>query len=218
MADSESTEMYLKSILELDGAEEPIAIARIAERVGVSAVSANEMVKRLVERDLVVHTPYKGVELTSSGHRRALSVVRRHRLWECFLVEHLSISWEQSHDLACQLEHATAEAVTEGLAAFLGHPALCPHGNPIPSPEGELPVTDHVPLSELEVGEGGVIARIYREETTLLEYLAERGLYPGTRVAVEEIAPYGDPLTVDAGGNMHVLGRQIAAHILLERD
>lgn len=218
MADSESTEMYLKSILELDGAEEPVAIARIAERVGVSAVSANEMVKRLIERDFVVHTPYKGVELTAAGLFRARSVVRRHRLWECFLVDHLNISWQQSHDLACQLEHATAEAVTEGLAAFLGHPALCPHGNPIPSPEGELPPMDHVPLSELEVGEGGVIARIYREETTLLEYLAERGLYPGTPVAVEEIAPYGDPLTVMAGTARHVLGRQIAAHILLERD
>lgn len=218
MGDSESTEMYIKTIFELDGHEEPVAISRIAERLGVSAVSANEMMKRLSDRDLIIHTPYKGVQLTNTGRRRALNVVRRHRLWECFLLDHLDIAWEKTHDLACQLEHSTADEVTERLAAFLGHPATCPHGNPIPASDGGMPGPADVPLSELEVGAAGHISRIFREETTLLEYLAERGLYPGVPVRVEDIAPYSGPLTLRVDGTEHVLGRGIAAHIFISLD
>ena len=217
MAESESAEMYLKTIFEFDGEAEPVAISRVAERLGVSAVSATEMMKRLGERELLIHTPYKGVQLTDLGRRRALNVVRRHRLWERFLVEHLGVAWERAHDLACQLEHATADEVTEGLAAFLGHPGTCPHGNPIPSPDGALDVPADVALSEMGIGDSGVISRIYREETTLLEYLAERRIYPNTPIQVEDIAPYNGPLTVSVDGTEHVLGRGIGAHILVKR-
>jgi DtxR family Mn-dependent transcriptional regulator len=215
MAESESTEMYLKTIFELKDGDEPVAISRIAERLGVSAVSANEMIKRLGERDLVVHTPYKGVQLTEIGQRRSLSVVRRHRLWERFLVDHLDISWEQSHDLACQLEHATAEAVTEGLADFLGGPETCPHGNAIPTADGVLAERRTVPLSEMEVNQSGTVARIYREEAPLLKYLADHGVYPGLRIEVEDIAPYNGPLTVQVDGTQIILGREIAARVLI---
>jgi DtxR family Mn-dependent transcriptional regulator len=218
MAESESTEMYLKSIFELDDGESPVAISQIAERLGVSAVSANEMVKRLVERNMVTHTPYKGVTLTDLGYRRALNVVRRHRLWEVFLVDHLNISWEQSHDLACRLEHATADEVTESLAAYLGNPTTCPHGNAVPTPEGDLDEPETVPLNEMSVGESGHIRRIYREETPLLDYLAERGVFPGLPVAVEDLAPYNGPITVLVGGKPVVLGREIAARVLIQPD
>lgn len=218
MAESESTEMYLKTILELgDENQEPVAISRIAERLGVSAVSANEMIKRLVERDMVVHTPYKGVEFTELGRRRGLSVLRRHRLWECFLVSQLGVSWENSHDLACQLEHATADEVTERLDAFLNHPEVCPHGSLIPGPQGNYEEPPAIPLSEMEIGAAGTIRRIYREETPLLEYLAERNVLPGLSVAVLDVAPYNGPLTVRVGDGEVVLGREIAARILVVR-
>lgn len=219
MADSESTEMYIKSIFELtedDG--EPVAISQIAERLGVSAVSANEMIKRLAERDLLVHTPYKGVHLTDLGRRRALNVVRRHRLWERFLVDYLDVPWENAHDPACQLEHATADEVTERLAAFLNNPETCPHGNPIPTQDGQLVELDEITLNEMEAGESGRISRIYREETPLLEYLAERGIYPTMPITVQDIAPYNGPLTVTVDGAEHVLGRGIAARILVQRS
>ena len=219
MAESESTEMYLKTILELEDADqEPVAISRIAERLGVSAVSANEMIKRLVDRELVVHTPYKGVEFTELGRRRGLNVLRRHRLWECFLVEYLHVTWEDSHDLACQLEHATADEVTERLAAFLGQPDTCPHGSVIPDVDGHYEEPPTVPLSEMEVGEKGTIRRIYREETPLLDYLAERKVLPGLPVVVKDIAPYNGPLTVVVGSSEIVLGREIAARILVVRE
>lgn len=216
MAESESTEMYLKTILELEDADhEPVAISRIAERLGVSAVSANEMIKRLAERDLVLHTPYKGVEFTQLGRRRGLNVLRRHRLWECFLVEHLDVAWELSHDLACQLEHATADEVTERLATFLGQPETCPHGSVIPDAEGNYEEPPTVPLSEMEVGQKGIVRRIYREETPLLDYLAERHVLPGLPVSVRDIAPYNGPLTAQVGDGEVVLGREIAARILI---
>ncbi len=215
MAESESAEMYLKTIFELEDGAEPVAISRIAERLGVSAVSANEMIKRLGERDLVIHTPYKGVQLTDSGRRRSLSVVRRHRLWERFLVDHLHIPWDQSHDLACQLEHATAEAVTEGLSDFLGGPTTCPHGNAIPAVDGTLDEPQTRPLSEMEVGQRGTVVRIYREETPLLKYLADHGIYPGLVLEVEDIAPYNGPLTIRLDGATIVLGREIAARVLV---
>ena len=216
MADSESTEMYLKTILELeDDSHEPVAISRIAERLGVSAVSANEMIKRLAERDMVIHTPYKGVEFTPLGRRRGLNVLRRHRLWECFLVDHLNVPWEQSHDLACQLEHATADEVTERLAVFLGQPETCPHGSLIPGADGTYEEPPTTPLSEMEVGQTGTIRRIHREETPLLEYLAERGVFPQLPIELLDMAPYNGPLTIRINERDVVLGREIAARILI---
>ncbi len=213
---SESVEMYLKTIFELaaEGAE-PVAISSVARRLGVSSVSATEMIKRLVEQGVVLHTPYKGVELTELGYRRALSVLRRHRLWERFLVDRLGIPWAASHDPACRLEHATSDEVVEALARYLGYPATCPHGNEIPTPEGTVEVRPAVPLSQMEVGGRGVVARVYPEETTLLEYLGERGIYPGQPVFVEDIAPYSGPLSVRIGEQTVALGRTIAAHIFV---
>jgi DtxR family Mn-dependent transcriptional regulator len=129
---SESIEMYLKSVCELEIGQSPVAISQLAQRLGVSSPSTIEMVKRLAEQALVTHTPYKGVELTQKGRKRAHNILRRHRLWERFLTDKLGLAWESVHDYACRLEHATAPEVTKALAEFLEHPATCPHGNPIP--------------------------------------------------------------------------------------
>mgnify|MGYP001184837930 CR=1 FL=1 len=210
---SESVEMYLKTIFELSNEDDPVAISSVAKRLGVSSVSANEMIKRLVDQDAVTHTPYKGVALTDSGMRRACSVLRRHRLWERFLVDHLGIPWAAAHDPACQMEHATTEEVAEALAEYLGNPLTCPHGNEIPDREGVLVLAAATPLSEMTVGQKGHVARIYPEETTLLEYLGERAVLPGKAVLLDDIAPYNGPLTVRVENTPVVLGRTVAAHI-----
>lgn len=212
---SESSEMYLKTILELRGEDEPVAISRVAKRLGVSAVSANEMIKRLVAQGTVEHTPYKGVDLTAEGYRRALSVVRRHRLWERFLVDYLEVSWAEAHDPACQLEHATPDEITDALAKFLNNPLTCPHGNEIPDLDGTYDPVEAIPLNEVAIGAGGQIARIYPEETTLLEHLSKHGIYPGKQLVVEDIAPYNGPLTIQVGGDTVVLGRTVAAHVYI---
>lgn len=212
---NESTEMYLKTVSELTRDEEPVSIAAIAERLGISTVSATEMVHRLKDRGLLDHTPYKGVRLTDKGQRKANALIRTHHLWECFLVEKLNLPWEQAHEHACRLEHATDTAVTEALAAFLNHPPTCPHGNPVPAADGALAVPDDTPLTALTPGQSGVISRIAPENTLLFEYLAARQLTPGTAVTLEEIAPFNGPLMVVSGETTHPLGQEIATHIFV---
>ena len=131
-----SPEMYLKSLWELSSDGEPVGIASVAARLGISPVSASEMIHRLEERQLVQYQRYRGVRLTRLGWEHARSLIRRHRLWERFLADELGLPWESVHDLACELEHAVGAEVTEALADRLGQPSTCPHGNPIPTASG----------------------------------------------------------------------------------
>jgi DtxR family Mn-dependent transcriptional regulator len=196
---SESVEMYLKSVAELGGEYEPVPIGRVAERLGVSPVSANEMMKRLVEQKYINHQPYKGVSLTIDGRRIANSVIRRQRLWECFLVDHLELDWAKVHDMACDLEHATASEVTEALADYLGNPAKCPHGNPIPDRDGQIRQQQNIPLSVLEIGQEARIKAIVPESSEVMAYLADRGLQPDQLVKIVDAAPLKGPLTLSVG-------------------
>jgi DtxR family Mn-dependent transcriptional regulator len=208
---NESAEMYLKTVSELAGPEGLTPISALAERLGVSAVSATEMIHRLQEHGLIVHQPYRGVGLTEAGQQVAHEVVRRHRLWECFLFERLGLPWAEVHDYACRLEHATVPAVTEALDAYLGHPATCPHGNSIPAATtgGERP------LAELAVGDAAVVARVYPESEGLLCYLAELDVLPGRRVTLREVAPFQGPLVLMTECGPRYLGREAAAHVFV---
>ncbi len=213
---SESIEMYLKSISELEISESPVSISRLAQRLNVSSPSAIEMVKRMSEQDLVTHTPYKGAELTGKGRKRAYAILRRHRLWERFLADSLGLPWESVHDYACRLEHATASEVTNALAEFLQHPATCPHGNPIPDAEGNVIERAVIPLNEMEIGQTACLVNIAYEETILLNYLAQRGFFPGTMILLEDVAPYQGPFMVRIDGRTEALGQEIASRIFVE--
>jgi DtxR family Mn-dependent transcriptional regulator len=210
--------MYLKTIAELAEIRTPVPVTRISEQLRISTVSASEMVHRLQDQGLLTHTPYKGALLTERGSRRAYSVIRRQRLWECFLFDELRIAWERVHELACNLEHGTDAEVTEALAGYLGHPTTCPHGNPIPSAEGVVPPQKGIPLSDLDAGASGEVLRIQHEEEfeVLCSYLAVRGIKPGLEIAVEEIAPLDGPISIRVGDASHVLGRRMASQIMIE--
>ncbi len=212
---TESIEMYLKSISELEVTESPVSMTRLSQRLGISPPSAIEMVKRLAERDLVTHTPYKGVALTPLGRKRAHIILRRHRLWERFLFDRLGIAWEKVHDYACRLEHATDAEVADALAAFLNHPPDCPHGNPIPDAEGNIPELPALPLTDLEIGQSARLAYIAYEETVLLTYLAQRGFFPGVDLTLDDIAPYQGPLMIKIEDRIEALGREIAGRIFV---
>ena len=214
----ESTEMYLKTIAELANEGEPVPVTSVADRLGISTVSASEMIHRLEARNFVRHQPYKGVYLTDVGRREANGVIRRQRLWECFLNTELGIPWEGVHDLACRLEHATDPIVTEALADFLRHPATCPHGNPIPTADGEMPSLEGIPLVELKPGERGVILRIHPVSKELVKHLDERGFSPGRKIKVTEIAPFNGPQSIEVGNQIHVLGREVAAHVMVQQS
>jgi DtxR family Mn-dependent transcriptional regulator len=210
---NESTEMYLKTVSELAVGDTPVPISALAERLGVSAVSATEMVHRLQEHGLVVHQAYKGVCLTADGRRQAAGVVRSHRLWECFLADRLGLPWEAVHDLACRLEHATDPQVTEALDAYLGRPATCPHGNPIPAADGATMAAPDCPLAELRPDQPAIITRVYPESPALLSYLAELGLTTGARVTLREIAPFQGPLALSVGADVRHVGQQAVAPV-----
>ena len=214
---SESTEMYLKAMAEMSN-REAVAIGRLAERLSVTPVSANEMVKRLGEQGLMTHTPYKGVTLTKKGREVASSVIRRQRLWECFLYKHLKIDWSKVYELACSLEHATAPEVTEALAGFLGNPKTCPRGNPIPDENGEYVPLDGIPLSEVTVGQTVKVLAVNATATDVLKYLQERNILPGQALKVTEVAPLKGPLTLKLDGKEVALGLSIAEFVIVKEN
>jgi DtxR family Mn-dependent transcriptional regulator len=212
---SESTEMYLKALVELG--DRHVAIARLAERLGVTPVSANEMMRRLGEQGLVAHTPYKGVTLTEKGREAAANVLRRQRLWEVFLYEHLKIEWSKIYELACSLEHATAPEVTEALAAFLGNPTVCPRGNPIPDANGTFAPLEGKSLRETAAGETVTVRAVNATSTEVLKYLQEKGILPGQRVTVIEAAPLEGPLTLLVNEREVALGLSMAEFVVVEK-
>lgn len=212
---SESTEMYLKAMAEL-GANEVVAVGRLASRLGVTNVSANEMVHRLTENGLVSHTPYKGVALTETGRAAACDVLRRQRLWECFLYEYLKIEWARLYELACALEHATAPEVTEALAQFLGDPKFCPRGNPIPAADGSItPLTGSL-LRETPVGATVRVIAVNATETESLRYLQARGILPGCELTVIEAAPMDGPLTLLVNDKEVALGLLLSECVIVQ--
>jgi len=212
---SESVEMYLKAMLEM-GDREVLAIGRLAERLGVTTVSATEMIRKLGEMGLTNHIPYKGVILTEKGREVACNVMRRQRLWEVFLYEYLKIEWALVYELACSLEHATAPEVTEALALFLGNPTTCPRGNPIPAADGSFTPLDTFPLSEAAAGDALRVIAVNATSTEILRYLQERQILPGAEIAVLEVAPLQGPLNLKVGEREVALGLSIAEFVLVK--
>ncbi len=211
---SESVEMYLKTVFELGAAGDFVPISAVAGQLDISPVSATEMVHRLEAEDLFEHVPYRGVRLSPLGQKRAQEILRRHRLWECFLDGRLGIGWVEVHDLACALEHAVDQTVTEPLAEWLGQPAFCPHGNPIPDSPGAVPM-EGKELTELALGESGVVMRIRPERTDILAYLEARELRPGAQITVNGKEALDGTLALALGDKMVVVGESVAAHVLV---
>lgn len=214
---NESAEMYLKTACELAVGDTPVAISALAGRLGVSAVSATEMVHRLQQDGLIDHRPYKGITLTEDGRHQAANVIRSHRLWECFLAQQLRLPWDEVHELACRLEHATDAQVTDALEVYLDYPLTCPHGSPIPTSDGIIVEPADQPLTTLRPGQSAVISRVHPETSELLSYLRDLGLIPGTRITLRELAPFQGPLVLLVRQDIRYLGEECAAQIFVRQ-
>lgn len=212
---SENIEEYLETICKLEQDASPVTTSSLARQLGISPASVSEMAMKLAEQGLVTREPYKGVALTAKGKHQALILIRRHRLWECFLTDMLGLSWDQVHEEACRLEHVTSPLVEERLAQFLGEPETCPHGHPMPTTEGKMTIKAGRPLAELTAGQRARVLRVPEMDVALLRYLATLGLKPQVVVQVEEVAPFRGPLTVQVGEARHVLGRELTTQIVV---
>ncbi len=208
---SEAIENYAKAIYALEQREGgEVSNNALAERLGVTPASASNMVKKLDELGLVTHIPYKGVKLTDSGRRVALEVLRHHRLLELYLSEALGMSWDRVHDEAEVLEHVLSEELEELIAAKLGNPTRDPHGDPIPTANGEIDEAPTRALADLAPGERGRFTRVSDSNPAMLRYLSGRGIAPGDELELIGREPFGGPLTVLANGREHGLGEQLA--------
>jgi DtxR family Mn-dependent transcriptional regulator len=214
---SESMEQYLDVIYHLEDGGSPVTTSALADSLGISRGSVSEMIRKLAKRGLVHHEPYGTIRLTDEGRQRIQLLSRRQRLWEVFLFERLGLGWDQVFAEACRLEHATSELVTEKLAEFLDHPEHCPHGYPIPLPDGEPATRPALPsLADLEPGQKGQIACITGRRPEVLRYLTDLGLVPGAIVKVEDKAPFGGPITLRIGEASRAIALEIALTIMIE--
>ncbi|HEX4010040.1 MAG TPA: metal-dependent transcriptional regulator [Solirubrobacteraceae bacterium] len=214
---SSAVEDYAKAIYALHARDdEPVTTTALAERLGVTAASASGMVKRLCELGLVTHRPYHGALLTDAGLRVALEVIRHHRLLELYLVESLGVPWDRVHQEAEVLEHVLSEDLEELIATKLGDPTHDPHGDPIPSRDLEIEEVATESLESLQPGARGIFARVSDADPDMLRYLSERGIAPGDALEVVERQPFGGPLFVRFGSEVHPLGGELARAIRVQ--
>lgn len=212
---SENAQMYLAHIFRSGKGEQPLPLSQLAAALNVSAISVNQMCRKLQEAGLVDYVPYKGVSLTPVGERIAARILRRHRMWEVFLVEHLRMRWEEAHDTACRLEHDTPDEVIERLSVFLQHPRFNPQGEPIPTAAGEVPHTTTIPLAEMKAGQNGHCLSC-TADTASSNFLATQGLRPGAPVRVLAVGP--DGLLVEASGHKIAMTYSLAADVRVEPE
>ena len=213
---SSSVGDYLKAIWESAGSE-AASTKDVATRLSVSSASVTNMFGRLQEMGLVRYERYRGASLTRRGCREALRLVRRHRLIETFLMEHLGYSWQDVHEEAERLEHAVSDEFTERLAEMLGHPGRDPHGDPIPAADGTLVAESLRPLGEAKAGQRVRIVKVNDDSAPVLNHLGERGLVPGRILGVKEVRILDGVVTIeDEGGEEHALGESLARAIFVQ--
>src|SRR5512139_1833249 len=210
-------EDYLKAIYLLREREGAATTTAIAADLEVTPASVTGMIKKLAELKLVRHTPYQGVELTKSGEKIALEMVRHHRLLELFLMEALGYTWDEVHAEAHVLEHVISEEFEERMAARLGYPTVDPHGDPIPAKDGTIIAVQERALLAMQAGESAQITHVNDADSEMLRYAANLGLTPHTRLTLIDVEPFGGSLRVKIGKAEKSIGRELAAQIFVSR-
>ena len=213
---SPNVEMYLKSIVRLFNGKEPVPTSAIAHELAVSPASASAMLKRLDADGYVQHEGRHGVVPTSTGARIGAQTLRRQRLAERLLVDHLGISWEAASAEACRLEHAISPLVERRLATFLGDPTTCPHGHPIPREDGSLWQHDNaIDLVDMAIAVPTIVLEVKNEIPELLKFLAEIGVRPGVTVSVVSRERAVGLQTIEVEGKQHAVSVQLAAAVVV---
>jgi DtxR family Mn-dependent transcriptional regulator len=213
-----SEENYLKAIyhLEID-ADKGISTNSIAKKLETKASSVTDMVRKLSEKKVIVYKKYQGVKLTEFGKKTAANVVRKHRLWEVFLVEKLDFSWDEVHDVAEQLEHIKSPKLINQLDSFLGFPKHDPHGDPIPDKEGNLKTIEKSLLSTLKARESGVCVGVDDSSSEFLRFLDKKGITIGKKITVLEKEDFDDSLSIQMDNKKFSISNKIANNLYMKK-
>lgn len=211
---SETEENYLKAIFKNSEGGEMVSTNTIAKDLGTTPASVTDMLKRLSEKQMVEYVPYRGVRLTASGEKIALMIIRKHRLWELFLVKVLHFSWDKVHDTAEQLEHVNSPELVDKIDEFLGFPKFDPHGDPIPSKDGIMAERATQPLPALEVGAEVTMAGVLQHGPEFLQYLDRLGMNIGAKITILEKIGFDESLLLRVRDREIVLSGEFARQIL----
>jgi DtxR family Mn-dependent transcriptional regulator len=212
-----SEENYLKTIYHItvvSNAE--VSTNAIAEMMETKASSVTDMIKKLAEKDLVNYKKYQGVSLTDKGKLAAKMIVRKHRLWEVFLVEKLDFSWDEVHDIAEQLEHIKSEKLINKLDDFLGNPTTDPHGDPIPNAEGQILKIDKQLLSELSANQKGICVGVKDTSSEFLKYLDKQKIALGSKIEILSKESFDLSFKINVDGKALTISNKIASNLFVE--
>ena len=213
-----SEENYLKAIYHLEIiSNKGISTNAIAEKLETKASSVSDMIKKLSEKEVIIYKKYQGVTLTNFGKKTAANIVRKHRLWEVFLVEKLNFSWDEVHDVAEQLEHIKSPKLIHELDAFLGFPTHDPHGDPIPDVDGNLKVLEKSLLATLSKNESGICIGVKDSSAEFLQYLDKKGITLGKQLTVLEKEDFDDSLSIQIDGKKLSVSNKIATNLYVKK-
>ena len=210
-------ENYLKAILTISlNTSDKVSTNSIADEIGATAASVSDMLKKLQDKNLVKYKKYKGTKLSKRGIKRAVEILRKHRLWETFLVNKLAFNWGEVHDIAEQLEHIKSDELVDRLDSFLGFPKFDPHGEPIPTKGGEIPTTNTIPLNELQAGTKGKVMGVTLDEKSFLDYLTKLNISIGTKIELLEKISFDQSLSVKIENTNQHISNDVAKHLLIK--
>lgn len=214
---SATEENYLKAIVKIGekSSKESANAKEIADLLGFNPGTVTEMLKKLDEKGLINYQKHKAVTLTSQGKKDAIKVIRKHRLWEYFLVDKLKYKWDEVHDIAEQMEHVQANDLIDRIDDFLGNPKFCPHGDPIPNKQGKFENIKTIILSKSELNKVYHIRRFKNSDDDFLKILDKKGIKLNGKITIKEIEPYDKTFTVLLGDKLQLLSEKIADQIMV---
>lgn len=213
-------ENYIKAIYKLqEKSSSAVNTNAIAELMQTKAASVTDMIKKLSEKKLLSYEKYRGVELTGSGKKMALEMIRNHRLWETFLHQKLNFSWDEVHDIAEQLEHIKSTKLVDSLDEFLGFPECDPHGDPIPAKNGAMQRYELSKISELAIGEVGVISGVVNHSSVFLQHLEKNQLVLGKQIELVSKSDFDHSARIKIDGkSVIMISHEVARNILLKKS
>jgi DtxR family Mn-dependent transcriptional regulator len=216
---SYSEENYLKVIYHLSQKSSgAVQTNSIAENIGTKPASVTDMLKKLADKKLIDYVKYQGVSLTKIGQLTAIGIVRKHRLWEVFLVDKLKLKWDEVHEIAEELEHINSDLLVERLDEFLGRPTTDPHGDSIPDKDGNFHTVNLIKLNELNAGNTGMIVGVSEHSSAYLKHLEKLGLTLGKEIQVVEVVEYDGSVELILENKKVNISRDIAKHILINEE